>query len=154
MRRRWRTIILVTGTTLCVLIGVAFVASAFWSLAFDIPGPMLVAAFAGSLIMGSDEASTVGFGYAERHPWGLAMWNTWWPSGYIHLPLYAVFLAIAIPTLLVWRFGRKPPKPGHCAFCGYNLTGNVSGRCPECGQAATGGSAQQNPPNLVCDWAG
>jgi len=23
---------------------------------------------------------------------------------------------------------------GLCLTCGYNLTGNVSGRCPECGE--------------------
>lgn len=29
---------------------------------------------------------------------------------------------------------RKPsPRPGHCS-CGYNLTGNLSGTCPECGE--------------------
>ena len=28
---------------------------------------------------------------------------------------------------------KLPPRPGVCALCGYNLTGNVSGRCPECG---------------------
>ena len=28
---------------------------------------------------------------------------------------------------------RKRRPPGHCVQCGYNLTGNVSGRCPECG---------------------
>ena len=26
------------------------------------------------------------------------------------------------------------PKPGACSKCGYDLTGNVSGICPECGQ--------------------
>ena len=26
-------------------------------------------------------------------------------------------------------------RAGHCAACGYDLTGNVSGVCPECGQA-------------------
>jgi len=25
--------------------------------------------------------------------------------------------------------------PGHCKKCGYNLIGNVSGVCPECGTA-------------------
>jgi uncharacterized paraquat-inducible protein A len=32
---------------------------------------------------------------------------------------------------------RRPRKPrgrqGVCSECGYDLTGNVSGRCPECG---------------------
>jgi len=28
---------------------------------------------------------------------------------------------------------RHRPKVGHCAECGYDLTGNISGRCPECG---------------------
>ncbi|MHC4698177.1 MAG: hypothetical protein ACYTFA_15695 [Planctomycetota bacterium] len=40
---------------------------------------------------------------------------------------------VSIPFLLV-RAGhvRKPPS-GYCQKCGYNLTGNVSGVCPECG---------------------
>ncbi len=28
---------------------------------------------------------------------------------------------------------RKRRSPGHCNRCGYDLTGNVSGTCPECG---------------------
>ncbi|MCH7873067.1 MAG: hypothetical protein IID33_15330 [Planctomycetes bacterium] len=45
------------------------------------------------------------------------------------------FLAIMIglPTALLWFLDRRHP-PGHCP-CGYDLTGNVSGRCPECGEA-------------------
>ena len=30
---------------------------------------------------------------------------------------------------------RRDYPPGHCRACGYNLQGNVSGICPECGQA-------------------
>jgi hypothetical protein len=31
--------------------------------------------------------------------------------------------------------GDRPMyPPGHCQNCGYNLTGNVSGICPECGR--------------------
>lgn len=36
--------------------------------------------------------------------------------------------------LCVWRIRRaKRVPPGPCHKCGYDLTGNVSGRCPECG---------------------
>ncbi len=34
---------------------------------------------------------------------------------------------------------RQRPKVGHCAHCGYDLTGNASGRCPECGTAVACG---------------
>ena len=45
-------------------------------------------------------------------------------------PVWIPFLLVAVPTLLLWR-GRIPP--GHCRKCEYNLTGNTSGVCPECG---------------------
>jgi hypothetical protein len=42
--------------------------------------------------------------------------------------------------LAVWLRGRRGkavavPRPGglHCPVCTYDLTGNVSGVCPECG---------------------
>ncbi len=34
----------------------------------------------------------------------------------------------------LWVRRRRLPKPGHCVKCGYDLTGNVSGQCPECGE--------------------
>lgn len=30
--------------------------------------------------------------------------------------------------------GRRRAHTNHCMGCGYNLTGNVSGICPECGE--------------------
>lgn len=32
-----------------------------------------------------------------------------------------------------WKRLFRPP-PGHCQTCGYDLTSNVSGVCPECGE--------------------
>jgi len=50
------------------------------------------------------------------------------------IPLWIPFLIILLPTaLLFWRDRRRIP-PGHCQKCGYDLTGNVSGVCPECGE--------------------
>ena len=46
-----------------------------------------------------------------------------------------------LPTvwLLVWvvklRMYRTRQSGGHCVSCGYSLTGNASGTCPECGTA-------------------
>jgi hypothetical protein len=53
----------------------------------------------------------------------------------VQLPLWIPFAGIAIPTAWLFWLGRRRPAPGACR-CGYDLTGNTSGRCPECGQRA------------------
>ena len=35
--------------------------------------------------------------------------------------------------LVSWVQLRRRPRPGRCPDCDYDLTGNVSGICPECG---------------------
>jgi hypothetical protein len=65
----------------------------------------------------------------------------WLPSFYtvgtfqrtINVPCWIPFVLLAVPTALLWYRARRPIPPGHCQKCGYDLTGNVSGRCPECG---------------------
>ncbi len=71
-------------------------------------------------------------------------YSAWWPHWepnrrvnsdwfYLMVPLWIPLLIIAVPTaILFWR-GRRRARPGFCVQCGYDLTGNVSGRCPECG---------------------
>jgi hypothetical protein len=60
-------------------------------------------------------------------------WRPLMQLAFIQLPLWIPFLLFAIPTVYVWWRDRRIP-PGHCRKCGYNLTGNVSGVCPECGE--------------------
>ena len=50
----------------------------------------------------------------------------------ISVPLAPFLPLVAIATAVLWRLDRGVP-PGYCQECRYNLTGNVSGVCPECG---------------------
>ncbi len=53
----------------------------------------------------------------------------------VTLPFWMPLLAIALPTVWLWRRDSRHP-PGHCRKCGYDLTGNVTGVCSECGVKA------------------
>jgi len=48
-----------------------------------------------------------------------------------------LFATVAVTTALLWRHDDHRISPGHCNNCNYNLTGNVSGTCPECGTSSS-----------------
>ncbi len=50
----------------------------------------------------------------------------------LHVPLLASLLVVVVP-LLPFLVKRRRLKAGLCIRCEYNLTGNESGVCPECG---------------------
>ena len=58
----------------------------------------------------------------------------------VTVPLWIPLVLIAIPTAFLWWRESRRPKPGHCP-CGYDLTGNVSGKCPECGRETSNADA-------------
>ncbi len=53
------------------------------------------------------------------------------------VPCWLLLVTAAAPTAWLWWRDRRRIPPGHCQTCGYNLTGNVSGVCPECGTPTT-----------------
>ena len=52
----------------------------------------------------------------------------------VAIPFWAPMLILGIPTAVLWWSKRRAVRAGHCEKCGYDLTGNVTGRCPECGE--------------------
>jgi hypothetical protein len=59
----------------------------------------------------------------------------------VGFPCWVAAMAFAISPLVVarlhYRESRRKALVGCCRKCGYNLTGNVSGVCPECGMPIT-----------------
>jgi hypothetical protein len=55
--------------------------------------------------------------------------------------LEILYALIVLTGILLWfqyqRWRNRPFSLGHCQTCGYDLTGNESGRCPECGVEVT-----------------
>jgi len=52
---------------------------------------------------------------------------------FVQVPVWMIWIVPAAITLWLWRAVWKRREPGHCRSCNYSLTGNISGRCPECG---------------------
>ena len=87
----------------------------------------------------------------NRIGWSIRPWlfsPSWWPpfrlgwaplnspdlaSGLVRQ--WFLSLCVVTPTAFLFYRDRRRPRPGHSQKCGYDLTGNVSGKCPECGGA-------------------
>ena len=59
-------------------------------------------------------------------------------DGYFVLAVPCWFLALPVAAACCWRLATRSRRrlrelPGHCDGCGYDLRGNASGVCPECG---------------------
>jgi hypothetical protein len=51
------------------------------------------------------------------------------------VPLWLLLMVCALPASWLSRLECRVQAPGACR-CDYDLTGNTSGTCPECGKAA------------------
>jgi hypothetical protein len=138
------------GIAACVLIVVAWGVSLRWHATRYGPGPsVLLAAGNVRLIWFSGQRVKTAFTGWRVYPGspGILRYGFSWPyvalapfpyASTVRLPLWLPLLVIAIPTAILWHRDRRRIPPGHCQSCGYNLTGNVSGKCPECGTGVGG----------------
>jgi hypothetical protein len=62
-------------------------------------------------------------------------------------------LSLAAAGWAWWRFDRPDPEgrfaEGRCRGCAYDLTGNVTGTCPECGRPVAGPDATAEAPSQL-----
>jgi hypothetical protein len=89
--------------------------------------PQLVIAAIGSVLLLAVVALAAQSGWQSEHAQELARLGFWVVIGAV---------AASEAVLRVHRRRRrKRERSGRCAACGYDLTGNVSGICPECGMS-------------------
>ena len=79
----------------------------------------------------------------------------WWPqftwvsnTHCVTVPLWipaALLLALSSPVYVKLARGRRARLSKGCDNCRYDLTGNVSGRCPECGKPVTTDGRETQP---------
>ncbi len=54
----------------------------------------------------------------------------------VYVPMWPWVVAMALAAAGMWMWAGKFVRPGHCAGCGYDLSGLPAGKCPECGGLA------------------
>jgi len=75
-----------------------------------------------------------GFFIRRTYPF---VWLAPFESDYngVDMPFWLVFMVLLVPWTVLdstYRVRRRRELSGCCKGCGYDLTGNESGRCPEC----------------------
>jgi hypothetical protein len=65
----------------------------------------------------------------------------------IVVPSWSLILLLSLlPCVSLYRWWFHPiRRPGECRRCGYDLTGNTSGTCPECGTPVPKAPAEKSP---------
>ena len=142
---RTRRILKWTGAVLSALILAAWLACGWWKFAAPIRDDLVVYLRPGAMdVMFADfnyvkvyavvpvvrRHDWAGLGFTlphvyNQHPFGTRYWCI--------VPFWLVLLLTTFPTAWLWQRDRRRIQPGCCLRCEYDLTGNVSGKCSECG---------------------
>jgi hypothetical protein len=153
MRRRSRTrrVLKWVGTAVCALLVATFITSTrcwvSWTIAPDAGLDLVTGGFRYYRYVGAAPplGTRDGLRFLHRNPGlrvhgGFGLRYLYWRPfvrwdrsvQHVYIPLWIPCLVVGSAAALLWWRDRRLPT-GHCQKCGYNLTGNVSGVCPECG---------------------
>lgn len=142
---RFRRIVKWIGAGLCALIVILWWANAGWSMGYCTKSAW-IGLRSGSVVVGRAWTSGALNRGVYRYTWvddGHFDFSTSaWPNRIdfisgpaLLIPLWIPFVLVLLPTLLLFWVDLQRRFRGSCLNCGYDLTGNVSGVCPECGMA-------------------
>gem|GEM_PF-7012270 len=117
-----------------------------WS-GFSINGPYATVWFGRDTSPKNAHISYVEF--HRRRPMNVRWWApSWLPNKRIRTSYFQLSIPLWIPIVafaaLAFYLRPPRPKPGACRACGYDLRGNTSGRCPECGGVVHPSAHSQN----------
>jgi hypothetical protein len=70
-------------------------------------------------------------------------WNDWF--GFVSVMVKTAAIAVPIIIFANNQVRRLQSESVSCRHCGYNLTGNTTGRCPECGNPTSRTEPDTNP---------
>jgi len=146
-RSRTRRVLKWAGLTLAVFFVLASVASAWYTVIWCDPVRPFVVIEAGYISCDFTRGhprlqAPVGLTVDRREPY-VDLWAFAFDVGklerngyercFIACPFWVLAVLAMTPPVLFWLLPNRHPS-GCCRHCGCNLTGNVTGRCPECGE--------------------
>lgn len=152
MRKRLRSTIKWGGTVLTVLLLVVWVGSAWWWAKWTCNFPNVdLGVGRGRVVVEINPPDGWGrmtaFGRGEET--AIEFWVDWdvhreiyGPRAgrvsdvWVAIPLWMLALLCGVTAFQMHYSDRRRPN-GCCRKCGYDLRGNASGVCPECGAAAS-----------------
>ena len=135
---RKRRVLKWAGLLTCALLTLTIVLTRWWSISWTIGNRCGFLQWGGVAFGSHNWVDDFGWRVGRNIRSGLLFWWFDYQPGTPTLascfitPLWLPLAVIGVPTILAWRRDRSFP-PGHCQNCGYDLTGNTSGVCSECG---------------------
>ena len=139
-------------------IGLVTIASIPWQCVWYSNGEIRIEAASGHLQIGwlLGGWNALGIRVHENKKWNFS-WNLGWKTRtdahhVLSVSLLVPLVLLALTTRALWRTKRWWWQEGHCNKCGYDLTGNVSGRCPECGESVSLEGGRRMPRKVMAEW--
>ncbi len=129
-----------TGLVVCVLIVVAWAVSLRWGFGYGSKRWVMACARGSVAVRITDVFDADGWGMFDATVFADSFWSFHLPRFFSDatipltecgIPLWMPLVVTAILTAIMFYRDRRRIPPGYCQKCGYDLTGNESGICPE-----------------------